>query len=318
MSWSGQIYGRGLPRPVIEAKPRIYQGTWGLSPYQSLYRPAPNHILSIALTPEWLLLASATLGISLLGFEVPTFSWSLLLFVLMITVSVIQALRGAMESRYLLRARDLAFRATARCFGLIFFFHLLQPAARLWGRVKHGLTPWRRRPSSVSSRPAAVVTMWSEAWRSADEWLIDVENELEKVGAIAGRGGDYDNWDLLIRGGLFASARLSMAVEGHAGRKQNLHFRTSFCPTHLLAGLALGAIAAGVSSALSASWVGLGIVLAFAAALVRQTRFDWKLARNQVGAALEVMKGRGPFFFSETAESEWLESDPVPAADAAE
>src|SRR5207237_8247696 len=107
------------------------------------------------------------------------------------------------EGKCLVRARELPFRAKLRSFCLIFFFPLLQPAARLWGRLKHGLTPWRRRRASPLSRPANLATsVWSETWRPTDEWMGDVERELEKADAIVGRGGDYDDWDLRVRGGL--------------------------------------------------------------------------------------------------------------------
>lgn len=65
MTWSGRIYGRGLALPFVSAKPRVYQGVWGLAPYQGLYQPAPNHLLAIALTPEWIFLAAVMLGLGL-------------------------------------------------------------------------------------------------------------------------------------------------------------------------------------------------------------------------------------------------------------
>src|SRR4051812_44412972 len=120
MSWAGQIYGRGLPQPAIATSPRIYQGTWGLAPYQGLYQPASNNLLSLALTPEWLLLAGALLVLGLLGLLVQPFAWALGGFALMAAVSLTQALRGARNSKYLIRARGLSPFAKARSFALIF------------------------------------------------------------------------------------------------------------------------------------------------------------------------------------------------------
>jgi GT2 family glycosyltransferase len=322
MSWSGQIYGRGLPRPAIASRPRIYQGTWGLSPYQGLYRPAPNHFLSIALTPEWLLVAAAMLGLGVTGFVVPPFGWAFALFAIMAAISVTQAFRGAMEAKYLVRARDLPLHAKVQSFCLIFFFHLLQPAARLWGRLKHGLTPWRRRRAYPLPRPANLATsIWSETWRPTDEWLRDVELELEKTDAVAARGGDYDDWDLGVRGGLLANARLSMAVEDHAGGKQLLRFLTSFHPTRLLPIVGTAAAIVGISAVVEGSWIAACIVVAFLLGLAAQARADWNMAAGQISAALDAIKRREPFF-AEDRNAEWVNdktsADPMTAADAAE
>ena len=136
MTWAGQIYGRGLPRTALMERPRIYQGTWGLAPYQGLYTPPPNHLLSIALTPEWLLLAGAIFGLGLLGLLVAPFIWA---FASVhrdgrdfAYASAARRHRGSLSAA---RARPKP-RARARAFALIFFMHLLQPAARLWGRLE--------------------------------------------------------------------------------------------------------------------------------------------------------------------------------------
>jgi GT2 family glycosyltransferase len=324
MSWAGQIYGRGLPRPALVERPRIYQGTWGLAPYQGLYQSAPNHLLSIALTPEWLLLAAAMFGLGLLGLLVSPLAWAFVPFVAMIGISLAQALRGAMESRFLLRARDLPPTAKARAFALIFFFHLLQPAARLWGRLKHGLTPWRRRSRSGSAPELrATKTIWSEIWRSPEDWLTDVSDELAKTGAIAGPGGDYDDWDLSVRGGLLAGARLVMAVEDHEAGKQNLRFRTTFSFSNLLRVLAAGATVATVGAALAGAWLAAGVFGASLAGLAWRADRDWRAAAGEIATALAALESRGPFF-AFTGRNTRRESDytnavsPDVTADAAE
>jgi len=296
LSWAGQIYGRGLPRPVIASRPRIYQGTWGLSSYQSLYAPMPNHLLSFALTPEWLLLAAVMLGVGLLGILFAPFVWGFVGFAAMAAVSVIQALRGAAEAKYLMRARNLSCVSKARAFGVIFFFHLMQPFARLWGRIKHGLTPWRRREGTAPPRSIPVTTVWSETWRPPDEWLRDVEQELGKAQAIVCRGGDYDGWDLRVRGGLLANVCLSMAVEDHTGGKQNLRFRTVFSPTRLFAASNAGGALVAIAAASAQSWAAAALAVAFLLGLGMRARADWNVATGQVGMALNALSNRGPFF----------------------
>jgi GT2 family glycosyltransferase len=322
MSWSGQIYGRGLPKPVLSRRPRIYQGTWGLSPYQGLYQAAPGHLLSFALTPEWLLLAAAMLAVSLLGAAFAPFASALAVVAVMAAISVTQALRGASGAKYLIRARGLSSFARARSFALIFFFHLLQPAARLSGRVKHGLTPWRSTRASIVPRaPSLRTTIWSEKWRAPDEWLKDVERELAQAGAIVGRGGDYDRWDLQVRGGPLANARLFMGIEGHAGGKQNLHFRIRFKAARPLFALLVPGVILGLVAIQWGSWL-LGIVAANAIFhTARRARSDWRIAAGQLGGAIESIKRRAPFFdeLPVPGPSSATDSpDQMPAVDAAE
>jgi GT2 family glycosyltransferase len=305
MTWAGQIYGRGLPRTALMERPRIYQGTWGLAPYQGVYAPPPNHLLSVALTPEWLLLAGAMFGLGLIGFLVAPLIWAFLPFIAMAAISVTQALRGATEARYLLRARDLKPRDRARAFALIFLMHLMQPAARLWGRLKHGLTPWRRRPKGLTEKPPPLTTtIWSEIWRAPHEWLADVQKELATAGAIAVPGGDFDAWDLRVRGGLLAGARLVMAVEDHAGGKQNVRFRTSFHASRLLLGLAMIAGAGVISGALGGSWLVAGVFTAFGLGVAWMVHRDWRSASGETAAALAALQAKSPFFYGRGRLSE--------------
>lgn len=40
LHWSGRMYGRGLQLPLLSGRKRVYHGTWGLGPFQSVYEPA--------------------------------------------------------------------------------------------------------------------------------------------------------------------------------------------------------------------------------------------------------------------------------------
>lgn len=48
---------------------------------------------------------------------------------------------------------------------------------------------------------------------------------LLSTGARVLHGGDFDRWDLEVRGGMLGAARLLMAVEEHAGGKQLVRAR---------------------------------------------------------------------------------------------
>ena len=108
---------------------------------------------------------------------------------------------------------------------LIMLLHLLQPLARLVGRVRYGLTPWRYgSPGFVLPRPRSTAT-WSEEWQPQEARLAELEELLRASGAGVVRGGDFDRWDLEIKGGLFGSARLRMGIEEHGAGRQLVRVR---------------------------------------------------------------------------------------------
>jgi hypothetical protein len=122
----------------------------------------------------------------------------------------------------------------------------MQPAARLRGRLEHGLTLWRRRgvPVFVSPVPRRF-TLWTETWRAPHTILARLEAALRSAGFVVARGGDWDRWDLEVRGGMLMRARLVMAVEEHGHGKQLWRFRVWPCYSRVAVGgtLALAALA---------------------------------------------------------------------------
>jgi hypothetical protein len=56
--------------------------------------------------------------------------------------------------------------------------------------------------------------------------LAVIEEDLRRDGAVVRRGGDFDRWDLEVRGGLLGCARLLMVVEEHGSGKQMFRLRT--------------------------------------------------------------------------------------------
>jgi hypothetical protein len=105
---------------------------------------------------------------------------------------------------------------------------MIQPMARLWGRIEFGLTPLRRRTLWRCLAPRVHRReLWSEQWRSAQEWLALFEAAVSRHG-FARRGGDFDHWDLEVRGGLAGHARICLGLEEHGAGKQLLRWR--ICP----------------------------------------------------------------------------------------
>jgi glycosyltransferase involved in cell wall biosynthesis len=214
--WAGRIYGNGLARALAWRRARVYHGIWGVAPYQSLREPAPSLLGSLPQMPEWHLMVALLMGLSALSVV-----WSPLTLVLPLLVgAVVLPLTQACLSAARASFPDAPPRRTAQLGRrlLTAALHLLQPLARLRGRLKEGLTPWR---CHGTLRPAPLwpvtTSVWSERWQAPDRRLNALEATLRAEGACVLMGGEHDRWDLKVRGGFFGAARLLIGVEDVGG-----------------------------------------------------------------------------------------------------
>ena len=77
------------------------------------------------------------------------------------------------------------FFEKVRLMSVTTLLHLLQPLARLFGRVRWGLTPWRWVKAESPSLPRAnSIVLWSEVWHAAQDRLEEVESTLKKLGLV--------------------------------------------------------------------------------------------------------------------------------------
>jgi GT2 family glycosyltransferase len=249
LAWAGRLYGRGLTKR-LGMRQRIYHGTWGTAPFQSLYETRPPTWASLPLMPEWYLVAAFLMGLSALSLLWSPLRLALAPAALALALPILQALSSAASASF---PTPPGIRGRA----LTAFLHLMQPLARLIGRWRHGLTPWRRREWAAAANPwPRTVTVWSERWRSGDERLHALETTLKDTGVGVVRGGDYDRWDLEVRVGAAGAARTRMVVEEHGHGRQLLRFRvwgrasrTPIGLAILLAVLAAGAVHDGAWTA---------------------------------------------------------------------
>src|SRR5216117_1124806 len=262
--WAGRIYGPGITRVLGLRRPRIYHGVWGGAPFQSLYEPAPSLLAFLPQMPEWHLM-TATLGV-MAGLSVvyEPLRLALPLFVGALVLPIAQAYVSAVHARF--PAAQPGVPRLARRL-LTAALHLLQPLARLRGRVVEGLTPWRRR-APLGRAPLWPVTasIWSERWEPVEGRLRALEARLRAARACVLRGEEHDSWDLEVRGGILGVARLVMGVEDHAGGKQMVRLRwwpriPVRGPLLALAFAALTAAAAAAHLWGAAGLLGLGVVL---------------------------------------------------------
>ncbi len=266
LTWRGQLYGNRPLLALAQRRARIYGGVWGSEPFQSLYTPSVGTPWWLLLMPEWYLVIAGLLALSLLGMLWPPLLLALPLLALAAGAPVAYALLSAAYATFPTPARSAADDWRRR--GLTVLLYLAQPLARLLGRLRLGLTPWRRRRGAVRlafPRPRTCVS-WSEQWQSSFQRLEASEAALREQGAVVVRGGDFDRWDLEVRGGLFGGVRLRLVVEEHGGGKQLVRLASwpimsplALLPVLVLA--VLSAVAAADQAWLASALLGLPAVL---------------------------------------------------------
>jgi hypothetical protein len=194
---------------------------------------------------------------------------------------LIDAGLGAARARFSDRPGRLRRRLLT---GLLY---LLQPLARLEGRLAHGLTPWRRRgPRTVGFPGRHSYSFWSEQWQGMQDRVRTIADALLEEGSVIRSGGDWDRWDLQVRGGLLGGARLRLAIEEHGAGRQLVRVRSwPWVPrVTLLLGALLGAVATvAVVSEADAVTVAIG---AFAAAVMLRVLYECGAATATIKRAL--------------------------------
>ena len=291
MTWGGRVYNKGLTLPLSFQKGRIYQGSWGLAPFQSIYHPAPSLMSSLALMPEWYFLIGILAILSGMGFIWKPFVAALPLLILAVGVLFSQAVFSASRASFTEAVPYLAKGLRFRLRLLTAFMHLMQPLARLCGRIDHGLTFWRRvGPSGFALPVPRQIALWNETWKEPAEWLRRLKASCLEEGFIVFRGGNYDHWDLQVRSGMFGSARISLVSEEHGSGKQQIRIRwfpvfSSFWSKTALFLLGLSAI-----STLQNAWPASAIFTAGALIIVGRMLRQCSCAMAGVKRAVELFK----------------------------
>jgi GT2 family glycosyltransferase len=281
VAWDGRLYGNGSAQHRGGWRWHVYYGGWGTAFYQPLYGPRNGLLESLPLMPEWYLAISALAVLSAIGIV-----WSPALIALPLLGVAFAALfadagLGASRARFESRTGVLRMRVLTGA------LYLLQPLARLQGRLLHGLTPWRRRGLRTLGLPfARTASFWSERWQGTEERVRAVSAALQGEGAVVGSGGDWDRWDLYVRGGLLGGARLRLGIEEHGAGRQLVRVRSwpraGRAAMVLVAALALLALLAGVGDAEAASL----LLATFAGLLLGRVLYECSVACATVRAPL--------------------------------
>jgi hypothetical protein len=290
--WRGRIYATYLTELLGGRRGRIYHGTWGTALFQSVYQQAPSTWRSLLMMPEWYLVIAVLAGLSALGALWTPLLAALPLLVLAMAGLVGQAVASAWSVEFPSAPRDPRTLLQRRL--LTAALHLLQPMARLYGRAREGLTPWRRVDSRLALPVPCERTLWSEQWEAPETRLQVVEAALRIQRAVTMRGGDYDRWDLKVFGGVLGGTRMLTTVEEHGGGRQLTRVRLwpHVTPTGVVVAVLLTmlALAAGVQGLRGAGpgAVAASLILGMLA-LVHTGRLAYECA-SSMGALLQGLE----------------------------
>lgn len=216
LSWAGRVYGP-TAKPLLGWLQRVYHGVWGTAPFQSLYERHAGAWTYVPLLPEWYLLLLLLMVLGGVGLLWPPLLWFAAAFASGLALTLLQALENGFETAGTSLRQKL----------LIALLHVIQPLARLTGRVKYGIVPWRVAEGATFKVPVPRQTkIWFEQWSAPEQRLEFIESELRRSGVVVERAGPFDRWDLHIMSGMAGGVRLSMTVEEHGAGRQLLRFRT--------------------------------------------------------------------------------------------
>jgi O-antigen biosynthesis protein len=292
VTWSGRLYGDQARLALLRRRrARIYHGTWGSGLFQSVYQPRSGLLAALPSLPEWYFVIAALAALSALGAV-----WQPMLFLiplLALAIGVLLAAPFVAAARASFASVPLTRSARLRLRSVTALLYLIQPLARLWGRLQYGLTPWRRRGRNGVGAPSARSwTIWSEQWRPPEQWLAAVEEGLRANGATVLRGGHFDRWDLEVRGGARGSVRIRALVEEHGGGRQLVRFRSHPCLS--LAGFAIPALLGLLSLAaeIDREWQAFLTLLAVSVVLVLRALQECAGATGEVVQAVEERTAR--------------------------
>ena len=265
-TWTGRVYGRGSI-PWLPFGTKIYSGIRGRAPFQFIYLSDVGRFGSLFAMPEWHLLVAGLVMLSIVGIVWQPLRIVAPLLVLTVCLSLAHA---SLNAQAAFTGGNSGIFSNIPRWMLTTFLHLLQPIARLSGRIAAGLHPWRRRQRRGSKLPFP--GNYSELcadWHEAQNLLQQFEDALKTEVSFVVVCDSFASWDLEVRGGMFGGKQIVMAIEDIGLDRQLIRVRwwpvfplQVILFVSLFAALALGAAIdhAAVASALLGS-LALGVLL---------------------------------------------------------
>lgn len=256
--WKGRVYDAPARGFFGCWRWRVYHGTWGTAPFQSLYEPGPIALGWLPLMPEWYLMLALLCAATLLGVAWPPLLWCALLFAAGLALTLLDAGFRAARGTYAVPPQARIERA--RRVVVTALLHVLHPIARLVGRLDLGVSPLRQSSGPLGWPVRTELAVWSARWQSPETWLSALERSLGPGLAAGHRGDDFARWDLEVRGGLFGISRLLVGVEEHGAGRQLIRCRVWPRLSALGAAVPACTLALAVLAATHQAWVAAGIL----------------------------------------------------------
>ena len=144
--------------------------------------------------------------------------------------------------------------------------------------------------------------VWSERWRAPDERVARLDKALRRIGGVVFSGGDYERWDLHVRGGMLGSMRLRVAVEEHGAGRQLVRIRSWPRFSRIGAAVMLAFVGLAVGAALDGVWTAATLISAAAVVILVSMMQDCATAAGVLRLAL-------------AEEAEHAPGDPEPLVD---
>ena len=231
LDWGDNVHGGRPRRALRRARWHVYHGRSGVGLFQSVYSHRGTRG-TFPLAPEWYLLIAALTVASL----VEAVGQRILPRLPIVDLPIPALLLGgcaasmiaqaALWSGSIILSPEMAPGRRRRVRAVVFWLCLLQPLARMYGRTREGLTPWRHRgPGTLAVPRARIASAWSDTWHPPEAWVQRLSDRLSAIGAQVSHGSDFDTWDVQVRVGPLAAARVRLAVEEHGEGRQMLLFR---------------------------------------------------------------------------------------------
>jgi GT2 family glycosyltransferase len=286
LNWSGRVYGGGSAHRARRHRRSIRYGSWGSGLFQSIYSPTDGFVRSLPAMPEWYLLLGALLLLSALGLDFTPLLAAAPLLAVALGGLAVTAVRGT-------RAGAAAWRHEPRLrriwmFMLTTLLHVLQPLARLAGRLRAGLVPWRRGVRATGRWPRSrQMKLWTERWVAAETWLSTLERRLRSSSYAVARGGDFDRWDLEVRGGALGVTRVLCGIEEHGNGKQLARFQIWPRYSRGARGLVVGFAGLTLAAGLAGAWIACAVLAVLALTMAGWALYDCAVAMGTVVGALE-------------------------------
>jgi GT2 family glycosyltransferase len=229
--WLGRIYG-DLEHSLFLRRPVIYYGTFGRSLFQTLYEAPASAFAYLPFTLEWNVVAAVIL-LSCAG------AGAYALFgVLPLLVTFSAALATAWRARLDPRYDD--WRSRLLVAGLTY----VGPLTRSWQRYRmrlEGARAVERVVFAAASQTPRVdwrtrtvaLAFWSESGTEKEALLTGVIDFLTPRRYQVAIDQGWSEWDIEVHRGLWARAKLMVAVENHGSARRVLRVRSKVHPSFL-------------------------------------------------------------------------------------